>query len=71
MSTAQQVWLQKLGGAKISVRTTPEDIPKEDQVQIQKSVSELITTKKVARQGEKLTSDGLLPGERLIFVNVC
>ncbi|KAG2708012.1 hypothetical protein I3760_05G172000 [Carya illinoinensis] len=64
LSTAQQVWLQKLGGAKISVRTTPEDIPKEDQVQIQKSVSELITTKKVARQGEKLTSDGLLPGER-------
>ncbi|XP_041012138.1 ALBINO3-like protein 1, chloroplastic [Juglans microcarpa x Juglans regia] len=64
LSTAQQVWLQKLGGAKISVRTTPEDILKEDQVQIQQSVSELITTEKVARQGEKLTSEGLLPGER-------
>lgn len=64
LSTAQQVWLQKLGGANISASTLAEDIVKKDEFQIQKSVSELSSTKKEASEGEKLTSEGLRPGER-------
>lgn len=70
LSTAQQVWLQKLGGANISKRAIAEaeDILKEDQLQTQKSVPALNSTRKEDRKEEKLTSEGLLPGERLIFV---
>ncbi|KAG8641685.1 hypothetical protein MANES_12G018900v8 [Manihot esculenta] len=57
LSTAQQVWLQKLGGAKNPV------IP-EDQLSVQKSVPELDSTKYKAEQVEKLTPEGLRPGER-------
>lgn len=71
MSTAQQVWLQKLGGANISASTLAEDIIKNDEFQIPKPVAELGSTKKEAREGEKLKSQGLPPGERLIFVNTC
>jgi len=70
LSTAQQVWLQKLGGANISTSALAEDFIKKDEFQIQKSVSELSSTKKEAREGDKLTSKGLSPGERLIFVNI-
>jgi hypothetical protein len=70
LSTAQQVWLQKLGGANISASALAEDFIKKDEFQIQKSVSELSSTKKEAREGDKLTSKGLSPGERLIFVNI-
>lgn len=64
LSTAQQVWLQKLGGADISAKTLTEDFFKKDEVQIQKSVSELNSPKKEAGQEEKPTSEGLRPGER-------
>ncbi|KAB1202560.1 ALBINO3-like protein 1, chloroplastic [Morella rubra] len=66
LSTAQQVWLQKLGGANISKRAIAEaeDILKEDQLQTQKSVPSLNSTRKEDRKEEKLTSEGLLPGER-------
>jgi YidC/Oxa1 family membrane protein insertase len=64
LSTAQQVWLQKLGGANISASTFAEDIIKKDEFQIPKPVAELGSTKNKAREGEKLTSEGLRPGER-------
>ncbi|KAL5762268.1 hypothetical protein ACOSP7_018532 [Xanthoceras sorbifolium] len=68
LSTAQQVWLQKLGNAK-NPMSQLSDIMKEDQLEIKKSVSELKSTelksiKKEASQAEKLTADGLRPGER-------
>lgn len=69
LSTAQQVWLQKLGGAKNLVGTNTDDVIKEEKLQIQKSVSELDATKEEVRRGEKLTSEGPRPGERLIFVD--
>ncbi|KAJ7945486.1 Inner membrane ALBINO3-like protein 1, chloroplastic [Quillaja saponaria] len=64
LSTAQQVWLQKLGGAKNTVTQFRDDVIKEDQKQIQKSVSEVYSPLKEAKQGEKLTSEGPQPGER-------
>ncbi|KAE8023591.1 hypothetical protein FH972_009268 [Carpinus fangiana] len=64
LSTAQQVWLQKLGVANISASTLAEDIIKKDEFQIPKPVAELGSIKNVAREGEKLTSEGLRPGER-------
>lgn len=64
LSTAQQVWLQKLGGAKNPVRQVPNDIMKDDLTQVQKSISKLNSTKvEEARQSEK-TSEGPRPGER-------
>ncbi|RDX67503.1 ALBINO3-like protein 1, chloroplastic, partial [Mucuna pruriens] len=64
LSTAQQVWLQKLGGAKNPVRQVPDDIMKDDLTQVQKSISKLNSTKaEEARQSEK-TSEGAQPGER-------
>uniref|UniRef100_A0A5B6ZEG1 Membrane insertase YidC/Oxa/ALB C-terminal domain-containing protein n=1 Tax=Davidia involucrata TaxID=16924 RepID=A0A5B6ZEG1_DAVIN len=63
LSTAQQVWLQKLGGAKNSVGQFSDNTIKEEQSQIQKSIFETSATQE-AREGEKLTSDGLRPGER-------
>ncbi|KAA8529679.1 hypothetical protein F0562_034221 [Nyssa sinensis] len=67
LSTVQQVWLQKLGGAKNPMGQFSDNITKEEQPQIQKSVFETSTTKKEAKEGEKLTSEGLRPGERLIM----
>ncbi|XP_030960795.1 ALBINO3-like protein 1, chloroplastic [Quercus lobata] len=66
LSTAQQVWLQQLGGAKNPVGTFTEDIIKEEKIQNQKSISELrvLATKTEERQEEKLTSEGPRPGER-------
>lgn len=68
LSTAQQVWLQKLGGAKNPVRQVPGDIMKDDLTQVQKSMPKLNSTKaEEARQSEK-TSEGPRPGERLVIV---
>ncbi|KAJ7957653.1 Inner membrane ALBINO3-like protein 1, chloroplastic [Quillaja saponaria] len=64
LSTAQQVWLQKLGGAKVTMRQVRDDVIKEDQIQIQNSVSEVNSPPKEARQGEKLTAEGPKAGER-------
>ncbi|KAM4109648.1 hypothetical protein ACB094_03G135100 [Castanea mollissima] len=66
LSTAQQVWLQQLGGAKNPVGIFTEDVIKEEQIQNQKSISELqvLATKTEERQEEKLTSAGPRPGER-------
>lgn len=64
LSTAQQVWLQKLGGAANPMIQFTDDMIKEEKPQIQKSALEISSTKKVARLGEKPTSTGPSPGER-------
>ncbi|RYQ83137.1 hypothetical protein Ahy_B10g101757 isoform C [Arachis hypogaea] len=64
LSTAQQVWLQKLGGAKNPVVQIQDDIMKDDQMKIPKSVPKVNSTKTEARQDEKSTSGGPQPGER-------
>ncbi|KAF8408352.1 hypothetical protein HHK36_007501 [Tetracentron sinense] len=64
LSTTQQVWLQKLGGAKIPMMQFSDDTIKEEQPKIQKSALEVDSTKVEVRQGEKLTSGELRPGER-------
>ncbi|ESW35696.1 hypothetical protein PHAVU_001G257000 [Phaseolus vulgaris] len=64
LSTAQQVWLQKLGGAKNPVRQVPDDITENDLTQVQKSISKLNSTiPKEAKQSEK-TSEGPRAGDR-------
>lgn len=63
LSTAQQVWLQKLGGAKNPAKQLNDDIIKEEQVRLQKSLSELNATRKETKQ-ENLTPEGMRPGER-------
>ncbi|KAK7280927.1 hypothetical protein RIF29_08503 [Crotalaria pallida] len=66
LSTAQQVWLQKLGGAKNPIGKIQDDVLKDDLSQIQKSVSKLTSTKPEAarRIEEKVTPKGPQPGER-------
>lgn len=60
LSTAQQVWLQKLGGAKTPVIQFSEDIIKEEPLQ----TLEINSTKEIVKKEEKLTPEGLRPGER-------
>lgn len=68
LSTAQQVWLQKLGGAKNPVRQVPDVIIKNEGTQVQKSISKLNSTiVEEAGQSEK-TSEGPQPGDRLVFI---
>ncbi|XP_057949422.1 ALBINO3-like protein 1, chloroplastic [Malania oleifera] len=64
LSTAQQVWLQKLGGAKNPAKQFSDAIGKEEPSQIQKTLFETNSMKAVAKQGEKLTPEGPRPGER-------
>lgn len=68
LSTVQQVWLQKFGGAKNPMREFSDSI-KEGQLEIQKPVSRLNSTKEEVRQREKLTVEGVRPGERFV-VNI-
>lgn len=72
LSTAQQVWLQKYGGAKNPVEKLTNLVMKEDKTQkvdksisesqVQKSVSELKIPKE--KVGEKVSPEGPKPGER-------
>ncbi|XP_052204916.1 ALBINO3-like protein 1, chloroplastic [Diospyros lotus] len=62
LSTAQQVFLQKLGVANNPISKIGDNIIKEKQSQIQESVFETSTTK-VAGEG-KVNKDGIRPGER-------
>ncbi|CAH2041069.1 unnamed protein product, partial [Thlaspi arvense] len=67
LSTGQQVWLQKMGGAKNPASIFSDNIIKEEQSQIQKSSFETsASATKTETTEEKLTSEGLRPGERLI-----
>ncbi|KAK0574022.1 hypothetical protein LWI29_017080 [Acer saccharum] len=67
LSTAQQVWLQKRGNAKNPMKQF-NDIIKENQLEVKKSVPELksieLKSTKEASQAEKLTTEGPRPGER-------
>ncbi|XP_010531472.1 PREDICTED: ALBINO3-like protein 1, chloroplastic [Tarenaya hassleriana] len=65
LSTAQQVWLQKFGGARNPVQKFTNLVLKEDRPQVQKSVPELKISKE-NRDGEKATpeAEGPKPGER-------
>ncbi|XP_022733006.1 ALBINO3-like protein 1, chloroplastic isoform X2 [Durio zibethinus] len=49
LSTAQQVWLQKLGEAKDPAEQLNDDIVKEEQGWLQKSLSELNSIRKKAK----------------------
>ncbi|KAI4343349.1 hypothetical protein L6164_010710 [Bauhinia variegata] len=62
LSTAQQIWLQKLGGAQNPMGQVRDDILKVNPMPVQKLVSELNLTNEAS--GERLTSDGPRPGER-------
>ncbi|CAK9312406.1 unnamed protein product [Citrullus colocynthis] len=68
LSTAQQAWLQKLGGAKTPDKQFIDEIIKQEQEQtrVQSEAPKLnsISSGTVARQEEKLTAEGLKPGER-------
>ncbi|CAF1973554.1 hypothetical protein HID58_075401 [Brassica napus] len=72
LSTAQQVWLQKYGGAKNPMEKLTNLVMKEDKTQkVEKSISEPLVQKSVSelkipkeKGGEKVTSEGPKPGER-------
>lgn len=71
MSTLQQIWLIKLGGAKNPLRQVLDDNLKNDLIQTQKPVSKLNSTKvEETRKVEKLTSEGPQPGDRLVIIIV-
>ncbi|XP_038886227.1 ALBINO3-like protein 1, chloroplastic [Benincasa hispida] len=66
LSTAQQAWLQKLGGAKNPDKQFIDEIIKQEQARVQSEPPKLnpISSSTVSRQEEKLTAEGLKPGER-------
>lgn len=64
LSTGQQVWLRKLGGAKNPKQIIDDSIEKV-QAQPLKSISVAPPAKKVVQKDKKLTPEGLRPGERL------
>lgn len=69
LSTLQQIWLIKLGGAKNPLRQVLDDNLKNDLIQTQKPVSKLNSTKvEETRKVEKLTSEGPQPGDRLVII---
>ncbi|XP_027334819.1 ALBINO3-like protein 1, chloroplastic [Abrus precatorius] len=64
LSTAQQVWLQKLGGAKNPLQQVQNDIMTDDLTQVQNSISKINSTKvEEARPSEKKL-EGPHRGER-------
>ncbi|PIN17770.1 hypothetical protein CDL12_09568 [Handroanthus impetiginosus] len=66
LSTVQQVWLRKLGGAKNPISQLSDDSIKKEQPtpQVMKSISEAPAAEKVVKKEEKATSGGLRQGER-------
>lgn len=65
LSTAQQVWLRKMGGAKNPMMNQfNDDSMKKVQSQVLKSIAEAPVTKKEVKKEEKPTSGGPRPGDR-------
>uniref|UniRef100_A0A2P2JAD5 Membrane insertase YidC/Oxa/ALB C-terminal domain-containing protein n=2 Tax=Rhizophora mucronata TaxID=61149 RepID=A0A2P2JAD5_RHIMU len=64
LSTLQQVWLQKLGGARNPARQFNDDIFKEDQLNNGKYVPDLNSTKPKSAQVQESTPEGPHAGER-------
>jgi YidC/Oxa1 family membrane protein insertase len=68
LNTLQQIWLQKLEGAKNPLRHILDDITKNDPMQIQKSVSKLNSTKvEETKTVDKFTAEWPQPGGRLVL----
>ncbi|OWM89707.1 hypothetical protein CDL15_Pgr024455 [Punica granatum] len=63
LSTAQQVWLQRLGGAKNPLAQSAETIIKQEEERVQKTGSDL-TAARMEPVKEKLIAEGPRPGER-------
>ncbi|KAG9147278.1 hypothetical protein Leryth_018018 [Lithospermum erythrorhizon] len=64
LSTAQQIWLQKLGGARNPVIQVSEDLNMKHQLRSEKSVSESVAVNKTIEVEQKKTAEGPRPGER-------
>lgn len=66
LSTAQQVWLQKMGGAKNPIPQLSDDILKDEKPQLQELVfkEEQPQAQKSSQTEEVSPSTGLRPGER-------
>ncbi|KAK1403233.1 ALBINO3-like protein 1, chloroplastic [Heracleum sosnowskyi] len=64
LSTAQQVWLQKLGGAKNPVIQSSNDSVIQELSKKQISAVETTTTNVVPKEVKKQTPDGPRPGDR-------
>ncbi|GER47316.1 oxaA/YidC-like membrane insertion protein [Striga asiatica] len=64
LSTVQQVWFRKLGGAKNPLIQFSDKSVKNEQPEAMKSISEAPAATKVVEKEEKLTKVGLRPGER-------
>ncbi|WJX33546.1 hypothetical protein P8452_21743 [Trifolium repens] len=68
LNTLQQIWLQKLEGAKNPLRHILDDITKNDPMQIQKSVSKLNSTKvEETKTVDRFTAELSRPGGRLVL----
>lgn len=61
LSTGQQVWLQKLGGAKNPMKELRDDTVRKEQPEVLNSLSEAPIAQK---KDENVTSGGPRPGER-------
>lgn len=68
LSTAQQIWLQKLGGANSPVLLSSDDTLKEDMTETLKSLTATNSSKNETKTAEKLTPEGLRPGERFMKI---
>lgn len=66
LSTAQQVWLQKLGGAKNPVIQSSNGRVTRELSKKQTSAVETTTINVVPKEVKKQTPDGPRPGDRLI-----
>eukprot|EP00262_Sarcandra_glabra_P003574 TRINITY_DN1431_c0_g1_i1.p1 TRINITY_DN1431_c0_g1~~TRINITY_DN1431_c0_g1_i1.p1 ORF type:complete len:540 (+),score=95.07 TRINITY_DN1431_c0_g1_i1:110-1729(+) len=64
LSTTQQIWLQKMGGAKIPVRQYEDETIGIEKNNIRKSAVEIDSKKLESKQEEKSSSGKLHPGER-------
>ncbi|KAK9090247.1 hypothetical protein Sjap_023424 [Stephania japonica] len=64
LSTTQQVWFQKLGGAKDPVKQLSEEFAEVEKQKLQQSAVDLNLNKASESSEDKSTPDGLRPGER-------
>ncbi|KAK4779635.1 hypothetical protein SAY87_015741 [Trapa incisa] len=63
LSTAQQMWLQRFGGAQIPLARSIDTIIKKEEDQSQKTGSDITATRRENKK-ENLTAEGVHPGER-------
>ncbi|KAK9104275.1 hypothetical protein Scep_021119 [Stephania cephalantha] len=64
LSTTQQVWFQKLGGAKDPVKQLSEEIAEAEKQKLQQSAADLNLNKASESSVDKSSPGGLRPGER-------